>query len=606
MIARLTPQAGWPLVVGLLLVNLVLGLVPVAFVIATSLVIGAVPDAVTGGRNSPAWDRLVVSFLVASSIFVLQQVLAPVQVALGELMRRRVDGNVHERIMTTALAAVSIAPMEDQDALDALKEASRGIDGSMETPGMACAGLLALVARYTRLAGFAALVGVSVSWLAASALTGSVMVFRYGNRGGLRKYSAEWGKSLPNFRHYLYLRDLGLRPEAGKELRIFGLVGWLVDRYEGVYRTWLAPVWRARRRIYLVPYLGYTALGLAVAVLVFVLVARAGASGALSLTELALALQAIVAALLLAEYYPESDDVTQLGMLSVSALHRFARAAAAYPSAEMAATGAADPAVEDQTGVRLEAVAFSYPGSHRPVFEHLDLELEAGKCTAVVGVNGAGKTTIAKLLTRLYDPVEGRILFGDHDIRDFPLDRWRRQVSVIFQDFVKFELTVAENIALGAAHVPPDPERIRRAAARAGALEFIERLPGGFETPLSRAYVGGRDLSGGQWQRIAIARILYAADAGSRLLIFDEPTSALDVRAEAAFFDSFLDLTKGVTSLLISHRFSSVRRADTIVVIEAGQVVERGTHDELLAEGGRYERLFKLQAERFTERTESW
>lgn len=601
-IARLTPSAGRPLVLALLLVNVVLGVAPVLFVLATSIVVGTVPNAVDGGVGSDGWDRLTISFVVASGVFVVQQALGPIQVALGDLMRRRVDGQVHQRIMTAALSSVGIAPMEDQDALDALKEASRGIDGSMETPGQACAGQLALVARYTRLVGFALLVALTVSWLAGVALTVAVLVFRYGNRGGLRKYSAEWGKEIPTFRHALYLRDLGLGAGAAKELRVFGLVNWLVERYQTVYRAWLAPVWRARRRIYVAPYLACTALGLAVAAMVFALIGRTGATGAVSLTELAIALQATVSALFLAEYYSESDDVTQLGMLAVAALDRFDRVVATYPSAEDASSDL-EPALEQRPEVRLVGVSFTYPGSSVPTLDDLDLVLPAGQCTALVGLNGAGKTTIAKLLTRLYEPLDGTITFGGRDIREFPVDLWRQQVSVTFQDFVKFELTVAENIAFGAVHRPLDLERVRRAADRAGALEFIERLPLGFDTRLSRAYEGGRDLSGGQWQRIAIARTLYAADAGSRLLVFDEPTSALDVRAEAAFFDRFLDLTKGVTSLLISHRFSSVRRADGIAVIDGGRIVERGAHDDLMALDGVYARMFTLQAERFSDLT---
>jgi ATP-binding cassette subfamily B protein len=176
---------------------------------------------------------------------------------------------------------------------------------------------------------------------------------------------------------------------------------------------------------------------------------------------------------------------------------------------------------------------------------------------------------------------------------------WRRQVSVIFQDFLHYELSAADNISFGAVHAPRDPDAIRRAAERAGILDAFEDLPLGLDTPLGRMYEGGVDLSGGQWQRLAIARSLYALGAGARVLVLDEPTAALDVRAESAFFDSFVDLTRGVTSLLISHRFSSVRRADGIVVLDGGRVVEQGSHAELMEVDGTYARLFRLQAERF-------
>jgi ATP-binding cassette subfamily B protein len=244
-------------------------------------------------------------------------------------------------------------------------------------------------------------------------------------------------------------------------------------------------------------------------------------------------------------------------------------------------------------------VSFSYPGSERLVLDGLDLELPVGRCTAIVGVNGAGKTTLVKLLTRLHDPTAGRITADGIAIDDFDVRAWRRQVSVIFQDFVRYELTAADNIALGAAYAPRDETAVRRAAERAGALGAFSEHPQGLATMLGRGYEGGVDLSGGQWQRLAIARSLYALSAGAKLLVLDEPTSALDVRAEAAFFDSFVELTRGVTSILISHRFSSVRRADNIVVIEGGRVIEQGDHDELLAAGRTYSRLFNLQAERF-------
>ena len=257
------------------------------------------------------------------------------------------------------------------------------------------------------------------------------------------------------------------------------------------------------------------------------------------------------------------------------------------------------PADAPTAAIRFEDVRFAYPGSSRPVLDGLDLELPAGLCTAIVGVNGAGKTTLVKLLTRLHEPTSGRLTVDGTDLADLDVAAWRRQVSVVFQDFVRYELSAADNIAVGAVHARRDAAVLRGAAEKAGIAEAVDALPGGFDTTLSRAYEGGADLSGGQWQRIAIARSLYALEAGARLLVLDEPTSALDVRAEAEFFDHFVELTRGVTSVLISHRFSSVRRADRIVVIDAGRVVEQGTHDELVAADGHYARLFRLQAERF-------
>ncbi|MDG4786775.1 ATP-binding cassette domain-containing protein [Micromonospora sp. WMMD1102] len=633
-------------VTALLGVNLTLGVLPVAFVVASSVLVGRVPAAVDAGPGSPASAGLFWAFGTAAALFLAQQALAPVQVALGELVRLRVDGAVHDRVIATALGGTGIARMEDPAALDALADAARRLESNWETPGMGCAGLLALVARYVRLAGFAALVGVVVGWLPAVLLAVTTLLFRYGQRGGLRKYSQVWVKVTPLIRRGRYLRGLVLGPGAAKELRVYGLGGWLAERYERSYRRWLAPVWQARRRVYLWPYLGYTTIGLVTAVWVFTTVADAG-TGRLTLTELALALQATVAALLLGEYYPEADSPTQFGMLVAGAVSRFERrmrptdgpiarhpapardgpvepgrdAAVGHDVRDAAVGPDPDPAVEpahdssrepargssrDPAGlpepvVRFEHVTFRYPGADHDVLADLDLTLPAGRCTALVGLNGAGKTTLVKLLTRLHEPTAGTVRFGGADLRDFDVTAWRRQISVVFQDFVRYELSIADNVAFGAVHAPRDPDRIRRALHRADLADLLDGLPAGLDTPLSRSYPDGVDLSGGQWQRVAIARALYGVDHGARLLVLDEPTAALDVRAEAAFFARFVELTRGVTSLLISHRFSSVRHADHIVVLADGRVVEEGDHDALVAAGGRYAELFHLQAELFAD-----
>jgi ATP-binding cassette subfamily B protein len=232
------------------------------------------------------------------------------------------------------------------------------------------------------------------------------------------------------------------------------------------------------------------------------------------------------------------------------------------------------------------------------VLDHLELSLRAGECTALVGLNGAGKTTLVKLLARLYEPTEGALLIDGVDAAEFAVDSWRRQLAVIFQDFTRYELTAADNIAFGAVERRDDAV-VRRSAERAGIATALDELPRGLDTLLARHYEDGGELSGGQWQRVAIARALYALDCGARVLVMDEPTSALDVRAEAEFFEQFRELTRGVTTLLISHRFSSVRHADRIVVLEHGRVIEDGTHESLVASGGRYADLFTLQAERF-------
>jgi len=286
-------------------------------------------------------------------------------------------------------------------------------------------------------------------------------------------------------------------------------------------------------------------------------------------------------------------------MLSYAGMLGFERGVEKYEGSTVQLEPVRSPEGLPQDELHFESVSFGYPNSDRAVLKELELAIPAGKSTAIVGLNGAGKTTLVKLLGRLYEPDEGRITTDGIDIRHFRIEDWHRQIGIIFQDFNCYELSAADNIGFGSIPRLNDREAIRETARKAGILEAIERLPKGFDTPLSRQYEGGADLSGGQWQRIAIARALFALEGGASILVLDEPTAALDVRAEAEFFENFVELTRGVTTILISHRFSSVRHADGIVVLQGGRVVEEGTHEELLAAEGRYAKLFQLQAERF-------
>jgi len=245
--------------------------------------------------------------------------------------------------------------------------------------------------------------------------------------------------------------------------------------------------------------------------------------------------------------------------------------------------------------IRFRNVTFAYPGSARPVLEGFDLTLPAGSSLAIVGQNGAGKTTLAKLLCRLYDPQGGAILADGVDLRELEVASWRSRLAAVFQDFIRFELPLRDNVAPAGA---PD-DAIRAALAEAGA-SGLARL----DTPLARGYDDGTELSGGQWQRVALARALCAVRMGAGLVLLDEPTAQLDVRGEAEIFDRILAATRKVTTILISHRFSTVRHADRICVLEHGRVVELGTHDELMALGGRYRTMFELQAQRFTSDTD--
>ncbi|MCE6996417.1 ABC transporter ATP-binding protein/permease [Saccharothrix sp. S26] len=598
-IVRLMPSGGIGLIAFLAALNVVLGLLPVAFVVATSVLVGEVPAAVGGGVGSAAWDRLTAIFLLAAAAFLLTQLLTPVNNAVGQRLRRRVDSALRDEAMALMLRPVGIGPLEDQRTLDELSEAVRAFDREWGTPGQACVGVLGLVARYTRLLTLVVVIGLAIAWPAGLAVGAAVLAFRYGQRGGLRKYSRVWRQVVGKQREVAYLHEVTMTDVAAKEIRVFGLSGWLADRYVAAWEAVRDAYERARRRVYLRPYLVLTSLGLLLAGGAMVHAAQLAATGRVGLTALALGVQAVALAIALGGYYPEADTSTQYAMLALTALQRLRDRLGELDAHQPPPGRAPVPAGTPTSALTFDHVGFHYPGSDRTVLDGIELVLAAGRCTAVVGVNGAGKTTLVKLLARLYEPTSGAVRADGVDIAEFDPVRWRRQVGVIFQDFVRYELTAAENIALGAPHVPVDRDAVLRAAERAGIAEALLALPDGLDTPLSRAYPGGTDLSGGQWQRVAIARALYALAAGATVLVLDEPTAALDVRAEVAFFDRFVELTRGVTSLLISHRFSSVRRADHIVVVDGGRVVERGSHDELIAAGGHYARLFALQAQRF-------
>ncbi|MBB5867589.1 ATP-binding cassette subfamily B protein [Allocatelliglobosispora scoriae] len=596
-IARLLPAAGIGASTAAIVLSLLRGLLPVAFALAVSTAVGRIPAALAGGAVdlSGLWRALI----AACGALIGLQLAEAAQKALGERLSRRVDGHMYARLIQAALSSREITPLEEKAVLDELGEASHELRFAFRTPGAAYAGLIALVGPYTQVAGFTVVVAAALNTWAALAVLTVVLLFRQGQRGGLRRYARVIRDVAAIRRESRYLRETAMGAGAAKELRIFGLTGWFADRYREVYLRTLAPVWAERRRIYLKPYLAYTLVGLTLTAVVLALAGRRAAGGALDLAGLALVLQAVMALLRLGEFYPDSDTQTQYGMNAATAISRFEAAMARHTEPDDPAAAGAAARIGTAPQIRFAGVRFGYPGADRPVLDGLELTLASGTCTAIVGVNGAGKTTLVKLLARLYSPTSGAVLADGVDLAGLPTADWQARIAVVFQDFVRYELSAAANIGFGAVGHLDDTDGIRRAADAAGILAALDGLPHGLDTLLSRAYDDGTDLSGGQWQRIAIARALFALYHGSSILVLDEPTAALDVRAEAEFYARFAELTRGRTTVLISHRFASVRLADHIVLLDGGRVAEQGTHDELVALGGRYAAMFTLQAERF-------
>ncbi|HEV8638416.1 MAG TPA: ABC transporter ATP-binding protein [Chloroflexota bacterium] len=599
-VLRLLPRVSPSLTLLLAAGTVVQAALPVALTVVTGLLVGDVPAAAGGGVASDAARRLLGWLGLAALLIGVVRVLGPLQTALASAFARRVDRHLQERVMAAVGRPSGVAHLEDPETLDLIRNA-QGVGAEGLQPGRAVQALATLLPSWLQALGSAVvLIGFS-PWLGLLWLVIWPVVLYVLQREYVRVGQAGYGQAAA-VRRSDYLRDLALTPPAAKELRVWGMVDWLLSRFDAAWLEAMAPVWRARRPGR--PVIWLTAgLVTAVNLAAFGLLAWAAIGGDLGLAALAVYSRAALEA---SSFRAFDDPNAHLAYAAVSvpALLELERRLDGAPTGQRLAP----PPEAPREGIRFEGVTFRYPGQTADVLAGLDLVVPAGRSLAIVGPNGAGKTTLIKLLCRLYDPGDGRIAIDGIDLRDVDPRGWQRRVAAIFQDFVQYHLSARENVALGAPELVADDAHLRAAAERAGALDLIESLPRGWDTVLSRQYTGGVDLSGGQWQRIALARALFALEGGARVLILDEPTANLDVRAEAALYDRFLDITAGLTTILISHRFSTVRRADRIVVLGAasaaaggGRVVEEGTHDELIALDGRYARMFRLQAARFAD-----
>jgi ATP-binding cassette subfamily B protein len=577
-------------VVGILLLRVARALVPLAVLWIGKLIVDEVVQAiaVVGAGGPIPWLRLGELLALELGIALVGEGLARISALLESLLGDLFANRTSVELMRHA-ATLDLEQFENAEIYDKLERARRQTVGRIGLFTL----LLATIQDLITLATLAVALVVYVPWLlvllAVAVLPSLLGETHFASLGYSLLYS--W---TPERRQLDYLRYIAASDISAKELKLFGLSDFLVGRYDRLSREFYeANKALAVRRslvsslLAAVGTLGY--YGAYAAIVYLTVTGYRSPAGLFTIGVLTF----------LAGSFRSSRDLIQRVLLSLSQIFEQSLylddlfTFLAIEPRIRPVEGARSVPTPVREGFRFENVGFKYPGAERWAVRGLDFTLVPGERIALVGENGAGKTTLVKLLARLYDPSEGRILLDGVDLREYDLYSLRRNVGVIFQDFVRYDFLLRENIAVGNIGRLEDQPGIEGAAGRSLADTVAQRLAGGYAQMLGRRFEGGVDLSGGEWQKVALARA-YMRDA--QLLILDEPTAALDARAEYEVFLRFSELTKGRMAVLISHRFSTVRMADRILVLRGGELVEEGTHAELLALGGLYSELFQLQA----------
>ena len=601
-LVRLLPSAGGlQLAVGLVLVVAGSALA-VGFTLASGRAVADLVALAGQELDSAAGRRFTGSVVLVAGVYLGQQLIQQLSMVHGGVLTRRVDGALRERAMNAVLSPATTEVLQRPE-VKAGADRARELAPAGFTPGQAAAGVKLQLRQHLDAVAAAVTLVVLGQWPLVAML---VVIRAVGQWQGLLMFwenlrVVAGGGSQQ--RRSSYFRDLALTAPAAKELRIFGLADWVARRNRAASLDVLAEATAGR---------GGIMRSLAMALAETGNLVLAGGWLGWQALDGSIDAGTLATGLLLAGtvgHFNLDDSILAVsyGAAAVPAILELERAVA-EPGAATTAT------MRDRTGpptvsaaIRIEGLTYRYPGSERAVLDRLDLTIPAGQRLAVVGLNGAGKTTLVKLLCGLLQPSEGRIVVDGVDLADVDPWAWRTRVAALFQHFVRYELSVRDNVALGAVDVDMADDDLDALVRRVGMPDLHDRLPEGWDTTLSPQRTGGTDLSGGQWQRIALARALRAVEGGARLLFLDEPTANLDVRAEADLYERFLELTGSahdgapLTTVLISHRFSTVRQADRIVVIDGGVVTEDGDHASLMATGGTYARLFELQASRFAD-----
>ncbi|HYH46759.1 MAG TPA: ABC transporter ATP-binding protein [Thermoanaerobaculia bacterium] len=571
--------------------RLVRALLPVATLYVGKLIIDEVillagtagaPASLSGWLDSGLLGRLGWLLGIEFALAVLSDLLGRTVSLLESLLSEQFSNATSVRLMEHA-ATLDLEDFEDSDLQDRLDRARRQTMGRTALLSQ----LFGQAQDVVTIISFAAGLVVYAPWLIALLVLALVPAFVGEAHFNAQSYALNYART-PQRRELDYVRQTGASVETAKEVKIFGLHRFLIDRY----RTLAGAVYEDNRRL-AARRAGWggllTALGTVGYYVAYAYIAWRTLQGAFTIGDLTF----------LAGSFRRLRNLLEgllIGFSQVAGQALYLDDLFSFFEIEPEIVSPHDPRPFPRPirqGFTFDDVGFRYPGAERWAVRHLRFQLQAGEVLALVGENGAGKTTLVKLLARLYDPDEGRILLDGHDLRSYDLEELRANIGVIFQDFVRYHLTAAENIAVGRIEAREDRARIAEAAGRSLADEVIHKLPAGYDQVIGKRFRSGVDLSGGEWQKIAIARA-YMRDA--QVLILDEPTAALDARSEFEVFQRFKELSEGKTAVLISHRFSSVRMADRILVLADGKVEAAGTHQELLAEGGRYAELFELQA----------